>query len=182
LNLGNFGGSTLLSISCGETCLLVSKCVGDKYSMAGSDEKRGRSRRLGVEDRGWSSTGRVLGGRTIEWSGDAVCGLHRAQRDEERGFLGSISKPRLTVSPHLASKPAAMVPMVWPQNHSLGFPYLGLKTNSCGLVIWPTKSQQQFLGLGLKTKWVVVCRLRHKTDGRMKTVRDTHRNLAACFA
>jgi hypothetical protein len=102
-----------------------------------------------------------------------VCGLHRAQGDEERGFLSSISKPRLTVSPHLFSKPVAMVPTVWPQNHSFGFPCLGLKTSSCGLVIWPIKSQQQFLGLGLKTKWVVVCRLCHKNDGRMKTARDT---------
>jgi hypothetical protein len=47
--------------------------------MAGSDKNRVRSRRPGVVDRGWSSTGRVLGGRTIEMSGDAVCGLHRAR-------------------------------------------------------------------------------------------------------
>jgi hypothetical protein len=33
-------------------------------------------------------TGRVLGGRAIERSGDAVCGLHRARGDEECGFLG----------------------------------------------------------------------------------------------
>jgi hypothetical protein len=32
--------------------------------------------------------GRVLGGRVIERSGGAVCGLHRAHGDEERGFLG----------------------------------------------------------------------------------------------
>jgi hypothetical protein len=32
--------------------------------------------------------GRVLGGRTIERSGGAVCGLHRARGDKERGFLG----------------------------------------------------------------------------------------------
>jgi hypothetical protein len=31
---------------------------------------------------------RVLGGRTIERSGGAVCGLHRAHGDEEREFLG----------------------------------------------------------------------------------------------
>jgi hypothetical protein len=31
---------------------------------------------------------RVLGGRAIERSGVTVCGLHRALRDEERGFLG----------------------------------------------------------------------------------------------
>jgi hypothetical protein len=28
--------------------------------------------------------------------------------------------------------------VVWPQNHSLGFPELGLKTGSRSLVIWPT--------------------------------------------
>jgi hypothetical protein len=44
--------------------------------------------------------------------GDAVCDLHHAQGDEERGFLGSASKPRSTVSPGLASKPVAMVLVV----------------------------------------------------------------------
>jgi hypothetical protein len=73
-------------------------------------------------------------------SGDAVCGLHRAQGDEERGFLGLASKLRSTVSPKLATKPMATVLVVWPQNHLLGFPGLGLKTDSYGLVIWPTKS------------------------------------------
>jgi hypothetical protein len=33
-------------------------------------------------------TGRVLDGRTVERSGDAVCGLHLARGDQERGFLG----------------------------------------------------------------------------------------------
>jgi hypothetical protein len=32
--------------------------------------------------------GRVLGGRVIERSGGAVCGMHRARGDEKRGFLG----------------------------------------------------------------------------------------------
>ena len=40
-----------------------------------------------VQRTGDGRTGRVLGGRTIERSGDAVCGLYRAQGDEERGFL-----------------------------------------------------------------------------------------------
>jgi hypothetical protein len=118
----------------------------------GSDEDRGRSRRLGVEDKGWSSTGRVLGGRMIERSGDAVCGLHHAQGDDKCGFLGSASKPWSTVSLGLASKPVATVLVVWPQNHSHGFPGLGLKIGSSSLVIWPTKSPRRFLGLGLKTK------------------------------
>jgi hypothetical protein len=38
-----------------------------------------------IED---GDTGRVLGGRTIERSYDAVCSLHRARRDEEHVFLG----------------------------------------------------------------------------------------------
>jgi hypothetical protein len=41
-----------------------------------------------VQRSGDGRTGRVLGGRTIERSGGAVCGLHRAHGDEERGFLG----------------------------------------------------------------------------------------------
>jgi hypothetical protein len=56
--------------------------------MAGSNEDIGRSRRPGAEDRGWLSTGRILDGRMIERSDDAVCGLHRAQGDEVGGFFG----------------------------------------------------------------------------------------------
>jgi hypothetical protein len=112
LNLGNFGGPTLLSVSHGEMCLLVSWCVGDRCGMAGRDDNRGRSRRLGADDQKWSSTGRVLSGRMIEKSGDVVCGLHRAQGDEEREFLGSTSKLRSTASPGLASKPVATILLV----------------------------------------------------------------------
>jgi hypothetical protein len=77
-------------------CLLVSWCAGNRCVMVGSDEDRGRSMRLGVEDRRWSSTGRVLGDRMIERSGDAVCDLHHAQGDEEHEFLGLATKPRST--------------------------------------------------------------------------------------
>jgi hypothetical protein len=37
---------------------------------------------------GYGRTDRVHGDRTIEKSGDAVCGLHHARGDEEYGFLG----------------------------------------------------------------------------------------------
>jgi hypothetical protein len=77
--------------------LLVKWCVGGKCSIVGNDEDRDKSRRPGAEDRGWSSTSRVLDCRMIERSGDAVCGLHRAQGDEECGFLSLTSKPRSTV-------------------------------------------------------------------------------------
>jgi hypothetical protein len=77
-----------------------------------------------------------------------VCSLHRAQGDEDHEFLGITSKPRSTVSPGVASKLVATVLMVWPQNHSLEFLELGLKTGRCSLLIWPTKSPRRFLGLG----------------------------------
>jgi hypothetical protein len=76
----------IIFVSCEESRLLVSWCVGDKCDMAGSDQDLGRSRRPGAEDRGWLGTGRVLGGRTVGRSDDIVCDLHRAHRDEERGF------------------------------------------------------------------------------------------------
>jgi hypothetical protein len=59
--------------------------------MMGSDEECGGSRKPGAENRGWSSIGRVLGSRTIERSGHAMCGLYHARGDEERGFLGLAS-------------------------------------------------------------------------------------------
>jgi hypothetical protein len=108
-------------------------------------------------------------------------------------FVGLASKPAVTVFTCLASKPVATVspglaskPMVGflvePQNQAGGgFPGLGLKTGSSVLVIWASISPRRFLGLGLKTKWDSVCRLRHKTD-RGRSVRDTRRDLAACFA
>jgi hypothetical protein len=77
--------------------------------MEGSDEDRGRSSRPGAEDQGWSSTGRVLGGRTIERSGDAMCSLRHAQGDEEHEFLGRASKPRSTGFLIWASKSTAAV-------------------------------------------------------------------------
>jgi hypothetical protein len=157
LNPESFGGATL-SLLCGELRLLIPLCVGDKYDMAVSDKDHGRNRRLGVEDQGWPNTYRVLGARTIEMSDNAVCGMHHAQGDEYRRLFGWASKQRSTVSPGL-----------------------GLKTGCYGLVIWASKSPWRFLALGIKTKGSMVCRLRHKTDRRMKTTQNTRRDLAACF-
>jgi hypothetical protein len=89
--------------------LLVRYCVGDSCVMVGSDEDRDGSRRLGAEDQEWSSTGRVLGDWTIERPGDTVCGMHHAQGDVGREFLGLASKPRSTGFPVWASKLAAAV-------------------------------------------------------------------------
>jgi hypothetical protein len=94
------------------------------------------------------------------------------------------SKPAATVFASLTSKLVAAVFsdlasksvigfLVEPQNQGGGgFPGLGLKTDSSGLVIWASKSSRRFLGLGLKTKQALVCRLRHKTDGG-RSARDT---------
>jgi hypothetical protein len=83
-------------------------------------------------------------------------------------FSSLASKLAATVSPGLASKPAVDF-LVEPRTQGGGgFPSLGLKTGSFGLMIWASKSLRRFLGLGLKTKWASVCRLRHKTDrGRL---------------
>jgi hypothetical protein len=61
--------------------------------MVDSDEDLGRSRRPGLEDRGWSSTGRVLDGRTIGRSGDTV---HKETRSA--GFLVEPQNQGLRVS------------------------------------------------------------------------------------
>jgi hypothetical protein len=95
-------------------------------------------------------------------------------------FSSLASKLVATVSPGLASKPVVGF-LVEPQNQGGGgFPGLGHKTGSFGLVICASKSPRRFLGLGLKTKWASVCRLCHKTDGG-RSARDMHRDLAACF-
>jgi hypothetical protein len=59
--------------------------------------------------------------------------MHHALGDEEHRFLGLASKPKSIVSLGLASKPVVTVLMVWPQNHSHGFPCLVLKTDHCDL-------------------------------------------------
>jgi hypothetical protein len=80
-------------------------------------------------------------------------------------FTNLASKLVAMVSPDLASKPVVGF-LVEPQKQGDGgFPGLGLKIGSSGLVIWASKSPRRFLGLGLKTKQASVCRLRHKTDG-----------------
>jgi hypothetical protein len=117
---------------------------------------------------------------------------------------GLASKPVATVFAGLTSKPVATVFrrfglktdgdgfsglasklavgfLVEPQNQGGGgFSDLGIKTDRSGLVIWVSKSPRRFLGLDLKTKWALIYRLRHKTDGG-RSVRDTRRDLAACL-
>jgi hypothetical protein len=77
---------SFIFVSFRESCLLVLWCACGRCSMVCSDENRDRNMRPGAEDRD-DHTDRILGGHTIERSGDAGCGLHRALRDEECVFL-----------------------------------------------------------------------------------------------
>jgi hypothetical protein len=67
-------------------------------------------------------------------------------------FSSYASKLVATVSPGLASKPTDSF-LVEPQNQcGGGFPSLGLKIGSSGLMIWASKSSRRFFDLGIKTK------------------------------
>jgi hypothetical protein len=67
-------------------------CLSRGVQVAGAAWRAAMMIMAGVEDLvqriGNGCTGRVLSGRVIERSGGAVCDLHRACGDEERGFLG----------------------------------------------------------------------------------------------
>jgi hypothetical protein len=133
----------------------------------------------------------------------AICTMHMETKSV--GFLVEPQNQDRWFVSGLASKPLGRFLLVWPQNHldsfsqfdlkisgdgfsrfglktgGFGFSSLNLKTGSYVLIIWALKSSRRFPGLGIKIKRATVCRLHHKTDGMMKTVWDTHRDLAACF-
>jgi hypothetical protein len=112
----------------GEMCLLISWCVGGKYDVMGNNEDRGKSRRLGVEDLGWSGTSRVLSDRMIKRSGDVMCDpLHTHGGDEKRGFSGLASKLVAIACQWLGLKTTAIVSWFRPQNQGRWFGDLGLK-------------------------------------------------------
>jgi hypothetical protein len=89
LNSRHFGSFTFIFTSFGESCLLVSWCAGGRCGMAWHAAMRivaGVGDLLQMIENG--HTGRILGGRVIEKSDDAICGMHRACGDEECIFLG----------------------------------------------------------------------------------------------
>jgi hypothetical protein len=105
-----------------------------------SDKDRGRIRRLDAEDQRWSNIGRVLGGRMIGRSGDAVCGLHYAQGDEERGVLGGASKPRFMVCQWFSLKTTSTI-CQWFSLKVSGTisPGLASKLMTTGFSVWASK-------------------------------------------
>jgi hypothetical protein len=108
-------------------------------------------------------------------------------------FSGLTSKSMAMVSPDLASKLVATVsPNLTSKSMATISLVLASKSVVEGFLVWvskpavrfgdlASKSSRRFLGMCLKIKRVSICRLRHKTDGRMKTTRGTCRDLAGCF-
>jgi hypothetical protein len=86
-NPGYFGGSTTLSLFQVKNHV----CLSHGVQVEGAAWREATRIVAGVGDLVQrirdGHTGRVLGGRTIWRSGDAVCGLHRAHGDKESGFL-----------------------------------------------------------------------------------------------
>jgi hypothetical protein len=71
--------------------------------------------------------------------------------------------------------------LVEPQNQGGGgFPGLGLKTDSSGLVIWSLKIIAMVSWFGPQNQVGFGLSVRHKTDGG-RSARDTRRDLAACL-
>jgi hypothetical protein len=71
LNPGHFGWFTFIFVSFGESCLLVLWCAGGRRDMVGNDEVIAGVGDL-VQRIGDGRTGRILDGRTIGRSGDAM--------------------------------------------------------------------------------------------------------------
>jgi hypothetical protein len=85
---GTFGLFYLYPLFHVENCVCLSRCV-QVVAVAWRAVTRIMT---GVEDlvqrTGDGRTGQVLSGRTIGRSGDIVCGMYHAHRDEEHEFLG----------------------------------------------------------------------------------------------
>jgi hypothetical protein len=75
---------SFIFVSFEESHLLVSWCAGAAWRAISSIVAV-----VGdlVQRTGDSHTGRILSGRAIKKSGDAVCGLHHAHGDEEHVFF-----------------------------------------------------------------------------------------------
>jgi hypothetical protein len=74
---------SFIFVSFGESCLLVSWCAGGWCGMACSDEDSGRSRRSGVEDRGW------LHRSGTQWPSDREVGWRRVWSAPSTRRLGA---------------------------------------------------------------------------------------------
>jgi hypothetical protein len=120
---------------CGELCLLVSWCVGDKCNMAGNNEDRSRSRRPsawagdGQAQVGYLVAGRS-GGQVMQC---AVCTVHMETRS-----VSFLVEPR---------NQGRRVSWFGPQKRQLRFGDLGLKITAT--VSWFGPQNQAGFGLSV---------------------------------
>jgi hypothetical protein len=115
-------------------CLVVCRC-----GMACSDKDRGRSRRPGAEDLGWSHMPgtRWPGGRVVPC---AVCTWHVETRSA--GFLLEPQNQGRRFVSGLASKPLGRFLAVWPQNLLRWFS-----------LVWPQNQWQRFSPVWPQNWW-----------------------------
>jgi hypothetical protein len=111
---------SFIFVSFGESRLLVSWCAGGRCGMACSDEDRGRSRRPDAENWGW------LHRSGTRWPGDREVGWRRVRSAPGMWRLG------VWVSWLSLKTKVDGLWVVWPQNHSDGFRWFGLKTGGDG--------------------------------------------------
>jgi hypothetical protein len=115
--------------SFGESCLLVSWCVGDRCGIVCSDVDHGRSRRPSLEDRGWS----VRSG--TRWPDNREVGWHCVRSAPYTWKRGA------RVSWLSLKTKGDGLSVVWPQNHWDCFSRFDLKTDGDGFLGLPSKSR-----------------------------------------
>jgi hypothetical protein len=144
--------------SYGESCLLVSWCVGGRCDMVANDEDHGRSRRPSAEDQMWSSTGRYsMARRSGGWVMPcAVCTVHIEMRStsflvepQNQGRVSWLSfKTKVDGFLIWASKLTALVWRFWPQNHRVSFLVYASKLSRLRFIGCTTKSTRGWFGAG----------------------------------
>jgi hypothetical protein len=142
-----------LSISYGESRLLVSWCEGDSCGMTDSDEDRDRNRRPGAEDRGWSSqvgysvAGRSRGRVTL----CALCIMHKETRST--GFLVWPQNQGRHFLPFWPQNRWLQVSQLVTQNHQLQFGDLGLKITAMASWFGPQNQAGNGLLVAPQNRW-----------------------------
>jgi hypothetical protein len=102
--------------------LLISWCAGGRCGMACSDEDHCRSRRPGAEDRGWSHRSGT------QWPSGREVGWHRVRSAPGTWRLGA------RVSWLSIKTKVDGLLVGYPQNHSDGFRWFGLKISGGGFL------------------------------------------------
>jgi hypothetical protein len=146
LNPGYFGCFTFILVLFWESCLLVPWCAGGRCGIMDRDEDRDRSRRPGVEDRGWSHRSGT------RWSDDREVGWHRV-RSAPCIWRRGVHVSCLSLKTNFDG-----LSVVWPQNHWDGFLWFGIKTGDDDFSQFDLKTGGGFLGWASKPRLLRVSR------------------------